>query len=214
MTTSQHDNGSALRDKASEDLAYVRRALERQRRMICEAVPLWFAASVATTLALSAAGRDLVAAGLLEEVWRDRLSSTALLGLMVVYFGHATRRHGSACSRERMRAEWREARIFIWPWIVFIAGILFIKFAGDAAGLEKEALRPFLMGHVAVSMILIGLDRLSIVLGFGVGIAAGTLSMVFLDLPAPWTVFGLLAAIGLVAGARRDQRLFGSRAGA
>lgn len=212
MTTS-HNDGASMRDKASEDLAYVRGALERQRRMVCEAVPLWFAAAIGTVLALSAAGRDLVAAGMLEEVWRDRTGSVMMLALVAIYLGYATRKRGSAGMRERMRAEWREARTLALPWIVFFAGVLFIKFAGDAAGLEKEALRPFLMGHVAVSMILIGLYRISIVLGFGLGIAAGTLSLVFLDLPAPWTAVGLLAAAGLVAGAWRDRQLVAPRAG-
>ncbi|MFZ5608793.1 MAG: hypothetical protein ACOY99_04195 [Pseudomonadota bacterium] len=203
--------GKDLEDKISEDLAFVRAALDRQRRTLSSFVPVWFAALIGVFFIGSTLLADLDARALVTATFRDWYKTIALAVLVIGLSSRAYARRGAGSDCAAARLPWRARAVIVLPWIAFGAGILMVQRVGVAAGLAEEVVRPFLLTQAALAMVLIGLGGLGIFLGFGLGLALGTLSLVYANLAYPYTALGVLVAAGLVLGAWADHRAIAGR---
>jgi len=197
------ENGTG---KVEQDLAYVRAVVDRQRQLICEAVPIWFAALVGLYLAGSSVLRDLADRGAVSPDAREWFGNIGLGVLLVLLFGLVRRKRRRDGRGYGPRLPSREKWHIILPWLAFIAAVLLFAALGSASGLDKAVLRPFFFAMTALAFTIIGLSSIYTVLGFGLGMAVGTIAFAFLNLAFPFSAFGICAGLGLVIGAYADQR--------
>jgi len=192
-------------ERLSDDLAFIRAAVNRQRRVVCEYLPPWLAAGAGGFFFLSALIRDLRLQGVITETIGDGIIIVAMVGLLVALFRNRRRNPGANCGG-RQQASLREQLAYGLPALVWLAGFgLFIP-VFEQLGVAQDARMPILMLYSAVCLILIGLRGVSAATGMGIGIAVGGAAKTFLAFEYSISFLGLSMALGLIAGAWFDRR--------
>ncbi|MFQ5347819.1 MAG: hypothetical protein ACE5ED_08240 [Rhodothalassiaceae bacterium] len=200
-------------ERLKDDLAYVRAAIDRQREILCHAIPFWFAGLIAVFLMVLAVVGDLQAQGVLPESVFDIVKLAGFVGLVTVLLsralGEKRGRRAEKATRPRQRGQARQ----VVPFLIFVAGLAFIQLYADAAGLGGAALKPVIFAYVAVSFMLLGYNGLRLLFWMGAGLAAATLVYVGLDSEFQRTILGVGFAAGILLGSWFDQRLLARAAG-
>lgn len=202
-------------EQLRRDLDYVKSAIERQQRLVCEYVPVWFAAAVGAFFVVITATRDLAAAGAMDETLREWIRNIgwfALVALLFVQIGRKRRARTAETGRragpgQRAREAWHLAG----PFALLIGAIVLMRFLGAELGVAIDQLRPLMLIFMGAGMAILGLGRISVVFWFGVSLLLGVVPLFFAQFAWPYTILGLLVAAGLVFGARRDQARFRAR---
>lgn len=199
-------------ERLGDDLAYIRAAINRQRRLACEYIPAWLAAGAGGFFFLGAVIKDLRLQGIITETTGDAIIIVAMVGLLLALFRNRRRNPASRCGG-RQQASLRERVIYGLPALVFLAGLgLFIP-VFEQLGIAQDARMPIIMLYSAVCLILIGLRGVSAATGMGLGLAVGMMVKIFLAFAYSTTVFGLCIALGLIAGAWADRRALAADTG-
>jgi len=201
--------------KLQDDLAYVRAAVDRQRRLTCEYLPVWLAITIGGLLVALTLVRDLVTLGHIGENvldWAIIVFAVAGIGGVVT---HAMRKRAGSSERtggaSQLKA--REKRLASLQALVFVSGLLVLNYALDQGGIGGRTEDIITFTYVGVCMTLMGLSGLHILLWFGVGTAVGTLAFAFLDIDFAKTMFGVCLATGLVFGSWLDRRALARQEG-
>ena len=195
-------------DRLRDDLAYVRAAIDRQREILCHAIPMWFAGLIAAFLLALAFIGDLRSQGLVPDTAFDLLKIVGFVGLVTILLGRSFRRdrRGGRSARTSPAGRHEQVRQAI-PFLVFLAGLAFIQLYADAAGIAGAAFRPVLLGYVAVGFMLMGHGGLRLLFWMGAGLAVATVGYVALDIDFKRTLLGLGFAGGVMFGSWLDRRL-------
>lgn len=192
--------------RVGEDLAYVRAVVERQRELLCEHVPVWFAALIGLWLVCTMSLRDLVDHGMVAENIQEWVGNSGLFIVVAILLWRAAQQRRNRKPSDRPRFARQEISRIVLPWFAFMAGLILFRQLGGAAGLDKDVLRPFMFAYTAMALTIIGFSSLHTVLGFGLGLAVGTIAFAFFGLSYPFTALGVAAWLGIVLGAYADQR--------
>jgi len=196
-------------EKLRDDLAYVRAALNRQRRFACEVLPLWLAATIGALFVGLTMIKDLETMGRVSESVTDSaVIVVAVIGMIAVLIKHAGRRR-----KERRQPEYDRPRPDRWhkqqsslQALIFIVGYGVLNYALDQAGISGKMDDIISFTYLAACMMLMGLGGLHLLLWFGVGAGAGAIALLFFDIAFAKTVVGIFIAAGLITGAWLDRR--------
>ena len=195
-------------DKLKDDLAYVRAAIDRQRRLACEVLPLWLAAVIGSAFVGLAFLKDLQTLGHVSETAMDvTVVAAAAVALGAVVF---RKRHGldrkESVQDLTSAFDTSQKRRMALQAATFIGGMIFLNHVLDQAGVPDRAADVIIFTYLAISMILMGLGGLHMLLWFGLGMAGGALAFWFLDIAFVKTTLGLCLAGGLIVGAWLDRQ--------
>ncbi|RMD90650.1 MAG: hypothetical protein D6807_01310 [Alphaproteobacteria bacterium] len=200
-------------ERLKDDLAYVRAAIDRQRQILCHAIPFWFAGLIAAFMVVLGAVGDLYRQGVLPESASDIVKLGGFVGLVTILLSRALRerrdRLTDGATRPRQRGQARQ----VVPFLIFVAGLAFIQIYASTAGIGGAAFKPVIIAYVAVSFMLLGHNGLRLLLWMGAGLAAATLVYVAFDSEFPRTILGVGFAAGILLGSWFDRRLLARAAG-
>lgn len=201
-------------EKLSDDLAYVRAAIDRQRKMLCDALPLWAALSIGAYLILVAVLGDLKSFGHVSDSLLDivTLSGAALLMAMLFLQDRrlrARRRETGATASTLDRAQRRK---FVLQTATFMAAIVIFNLIGDQSGIPSDIAKTYQLLLMATCLILIGLNGLNMILWLGLGLALGGVGDFYLDIEWPRTLLASSGALGIMTGAALDRRALARKA--
>lgn len=194
-------------ERLRDDLAYVRAAVERQRQAVCDTVPVWFAAAAGGYFLMLALLRDFSVQEVIGKATLEWINTIGTAILVVIVLTRAYQHRRRAGSEAKPRLRWRDQLRQATPFLIFVAGIVFIKFYADAADIDVAAMQPVFIAYVAVSFMLIGLGGLRLLLWMGAGLAVGLLGYVALDPELKRTLLAAGLGTGMVFGSWLDSRM-------
>lgn len=195
-------------EKLRDDLAYVRAAVNRQRRFACEVLPLWLAATIGAMFVGLTVIKDLETMGRVSESLTDGAVIAVAVIAMIALVSHSKlrRRATGRPGHERPKPDRRQKRQSALQALIFVTGYWVLNHALDQAGISGKQDDIISFTYLAACMMLMGLGGLHLLLWFGVGAGAGALALLLFDIAFAKTVVGTCIAVGLVAGAWLDRR--------
>ena len=130
-------------EEAHEDLAYVREAIEYQRRFVCEYLPPSLAALTALYL-LAVVGSRFY----LDEATGDMVGTYSTLAMVFIFVARGVYRARKKPSQIARRSISKRARMkMVMPILVMMAAILVLGVARSELGLIGDQFRIARLGH-------------------------------------------------------------------
>ncbi len=173
MTESEDQQTPA--ERAANDLAYVREAIEYQRRIVGQHLPPSMAALVALYLLVAVGSRYY-----LDDPLGDMVGKYSTLIMIFIYvtFEHFNKRKKAAqCDSRRISA--RALRKMILPALGMFASILVLVLARSELGLIGDPFRVAGLLVVGVTMLNIGANSTATATALGLGMLGGALAIVY-----------------------------------
>ncbi|WP_281300109.1 MULTISPECIES: hypothetical protein [unclassified Iodidimonas] len=200
-------------EKLSDDLAYVRTAINRQRKMLCDALPFWAAVSIAIFLVLLAVLSDLDRAGTLSEQITDTfaLAGGTAIVIMLLFQERKVRARRQATGATASPLDRSQRRKFFYQAATFLIATLIFSLMADQFSLDPEIAGHYQIILMAACLVLIGLNGLNIMLWFGLGLALGGLGTFYLDIEWSKTLLASSSALGILIGTALDRRALARR---
>lgn len=197
-------------NKATEDLAYVRNALERQRRLACEFIPVWFAGVIAFYFLCVSAVKDMAGLGIITENAQGNFKDVAfilLMGTFVVLFLHA-RKSRKTSGAEPQKPSRAETIYMAIPAVILIGGVMYQVLLSKVLGIDNLVARPFILTQLAFMMMLVGFKTIRAVFWFGLGLAVGGVWLFMLSDGFAYanSILALIVSGFFLFGAWREQR--------
>ena len=184
-------------EQLREDLHYLRGALERQKQLHRQILPLPGAIILSLYVLLLCARRDLAPS------WHSPLIDIvgyAVLITLAVYPWVDARRRG-----EVVRCAPADGVRMLLPWAgLGFAMILLFQIVGRLA-VPAEAVSSLLILLVSLTAFIAGLSGFPTLLGVGLALGAGLAARLVWP-QSGWILFGLLFCVGLIGGALVERR--------
>jgi hypothetical protein len=194
------DSLSQVRD----DLAFVRRAVERQQRLRHVVLPWWFAGLIGVSILLRCIGIDH-SPGLYRFV-RENPPLTFLVPLWFFHIWRQRRKLGAGDAPQDAFAPTRaDVWAFVSPWLVLLLGFGLLAAIGSRIEIPSPLQAQLLILLAGLTALHAGLAGATGLLYIGVALELGLLAFVFLS-QNTHTVFGVLLLVGLVLGALHEER--------
>jgi len=194
-------------DKLRDDLAYVRAAIDRQRRVVSNYLPIWLAAVLGALFVGLTLIKDLETMGRVSESWMDgAVIAVAVIGMIAVLSHARRKRKTGQPEHDRPGPDRWQKRQSSLQALIFIAGYGVLNYALDQADVTGKMDDIISFTYLAACMMLMGLGGLNLLLWFGFGAGVGALGLLFLDIAYLKTVVGSCIAAGLMTGAWLDRR--------
>lgn len=185
-------------EEAHEDLAYVREAIEYQRRIVGQHLPPSMAALVALYLLIAVGSRYY-----LDDPMGDMVGTYSTFTMIFLYvaFEYFNRRKKAAqCKSRRISA--RALRKIILPMLSMFAGILVLFLARSELGLIGDPFRVAGLLVVGVTMLNIGVNGTATATALGLGILLGALAIVY----GQYMLLGAFLAGAILIGSWVDHK--------
>jgi len=194
------DSLSQMRD----DLAFVRRAVERQQRLRHVVLPWWFAALIGVSILLRCIGIDHSPA--LHRFVRENPPLTFLAPVWLFHIWRQRRKLGAGDVPQDAYAPTKsDVWAFASPWLVLLLGFGLLALVGLHTEIPDPLQVRFVVLLAGLTALHAGFGGATGLLYVGVALELGLLALVFLS-QNTWTVFGSLLLVGLVLGALHEER--------
>jgi len=187
-----------------DDLAFVRRAVERQQRLRRVVLPWWFAALIGVSVLLRCIGIDHSPA--LHRFVRENPPLVFLAPLWFLHIWRQRRKLGAGDAPADAYAPTKsDVWAFVSPWMVLLLGFGLLAIIGLRIEIPDPLQTRFVVLLAGLTAMHVGLSGATGLLYIGVALELGLLALVFLG-QNTWTVFGSLLLAGLVLGALHEER--------
>lgn len=187
-----------------EDLAFVRRAVERQQRLRRVLLPWWFAALIGASVLLRCIGADHSPG--LHRFVRENPPLTILAPLWVFHIWRQRRKlAASGAVAEDDSLTRSDVWAFVSPWLVLAVGLVLLGLISTQIDLPSPLVLQLVVLLAGLTSFHVGLAGATGLLYLGVALEVGLLALVFLSNNGT-TVFGALFLVGLVLCSLHEER--------
>ncbi len=184
-------------EKLREDLHYVRDALERQKRLHRQLLPLPGAIFLGLYILLLCARRDLAPAW--HSPVLDLIGYAVLVTLAVTPWVSGRRRG------EIVRCAPNDAVRLLLPWAGLGFAMVLLFQIVHRLSVPTEAVSALLILLISLTAFVAGLGGFPTLLGVGLAMGAGLATRLLLP-QSGWLLFGALVCAGLIGGALLERR--------